>query len=128
MATAVATSKPTATTAAATTTGLKRQSSLLPTEDLNFLRLFMAIKKEGTKVCSKIFHRYFSRDKKVLYQQLLPFQKKLKPFMFQNQYDLVYGDPNQETDSTKFDITLFLLLIRKTCPLLQPPKKGEIFV
>jgi len=97
----------------------------VPIEDSNFLRLYLLIKKIGTKVCYEIFHRYFSKNPKILYQQLLPYKKILKPFLFQNQFDLIYGDTNQETDSRSFDVTLLLLLIRKTCPLVQKPKKGK---
>lgn len=89
-----------------------------------FLRLFFLIKKVGTSVCYNIFHRYFPKDKKQLYQKLLPFKKKLKPYLFASQRELLFGNPNKETDSIQFDITLLLLLIRNTCNCLAPPRKG----
>lgn len=92
--------------------------------DEHLLRLFLLIKNVGTKACQHIFYKYFPRDSNQLYQTIQPYKKILKPILFPDQYELIFENTNEEIDASSFDITLFLLLFRKCCPSLSPPKRG----
>ena len=73
-----------------------------------------------------IFHKHFSRDPQLLYQELLKRKTKLdelknKKILKEDQYQLLFPSSSKETFSDKFDTTLTFLLIRTLCDYKKPP-------
>ena len=78
-------------------------------------------------VCLKIFHRKFSKDPSLLFNELNREIVKLKELkgkrvLKDDQWKLLFPS-NGSTDSSKFDVTLICLLIR-AFEIIEPPDGG----
>ena len=83
----------------------------------------------GEKACLDCFHsNNFSRNPQQLFQQLHQKKSKIdrlrnKDVIQQDQYELLIPTTGNEVDSTKFDITLLMVLLTNFCGFKYPVKK-----
>ena len=76
-----------------------------------WLRLVMLVHHAGTKICHDLLHteRRFPNDGKELYEFLRVNEERIKPDKSQK---LILYPPDESTDESNFDITLYTKIIK----------------